>query len=67
MVKCIRLVLPVASVGDTVTIPVQLVDRGRGDPRNLLAVVSYHDTQKDQYELTSEAGHFKGLRKQESV
>ncbi|KAK3916285.1 DNA-directed RNA polymerase subunit beta [Frankliniella fusca] len=49
-----------AEVGDTVTIPVPLVDRGKGGPRNVLAVVS-DVTEDGFYRLANEHGTLKNL------
>lgn len=43
MVKRARIELGDAKVGDNVAIPIPAVDRGRGDPRNLLGVVVDRD------------------------
>lgn len=46
---------PPASIGDTVRVTIPDVDRGRGDPRNILfAVVSIND--EDYYELGNKEG-----------
>ena len=39
MVKRSWIDLNVAEVGETVAIPIPMVDRGRSDPRNILEVV----------------------------
>ena len=39
MVKRSKRIFPDAKVGDTVTVPIPSVDRGRCDPRNLIGVV----------------------------
>ena len=43
MVKRSQIILMAASPGDNVTITVPLVDRGRGDLRNILGVVHNRD------------------------
>lgn len=45
--------------GDNVTVPIPLVDRGRGDPRNLIAVVLDRDD-NDMYRLAVRHGVLKG-------
>ena len=39
MIKRSRIELAPGQKGDNVAIPIPLVDRGRGDPRNILAVI----------------------------
>ena len=39
VVKRSRVVMKDETVGDNVTVPIQSVDRGRGDPRNILSVI----------------------------
>ena len=39
MVKRSKRIFPDAKVGDTVTVPIPSVERGRGDPRNMIGVV----------------------------
>ena len=39
MVKRSKITLAAGDVGDNVTIAIPLVDRGRGDPRNLMGVI----------------------------
>jgi hypothetical protein len=55
MVKRSRIELKVAEVGDNVAVPVPLVDRGRGDPRNILGVVVNRD-EHDLYSIAVKAG-----------
>ncbi|KAK6181583.1 hypothetical protein SNE40_009409 [Patella caerulea] len=40
MVKRSRVELATGQVGDNVAVPVPLVDRGRGDPRNILGIIT---------------------------
>ena len=35
MIKCSLIDLKMAEVGDNVAVPIPMVDRGRGDPRNI--------------------------------
>ena len=44
-----------AQVGDSVTIPIPLVDRGRGDPRNILGVIIDRD-ENDIYTVAVKGG-----------
>ena len=46
---------PPASLGDTVRVPIPDVDKGRGDPRNVLAVVM-NVTEDGFYRLGTERG-----------
>jgi len=39
MVKRSRVEMVAGKVGDNVAVPIPLVDRGRGDPRNILGIV----------------------------
>ena len=39
MVKRPRIELQAGNIGDNVALPVPMVDRGRGDPRNILGVI----------------------------
>ena len=43
MVKRSRLEHVAGDVGDNVTVPIPLVDRGRGDPRNILGAIIDRD------------------------
>ena len=43
MVKRSRLELVSGQIGDNVAVPIPLVDRGRGDPRNILGIVMDHN------------------------
>ena len=46
--------------GDSVTVPVPLVDRGRGDARNILGVIVNRNLDTDQYTLAVKAGILNG-------
>ena len=59
MVKRSRLELPTTNPGDNVAVPIPLVDRGRGDPRNILGVVLNHDA-NDLYTICVKSGILKG-------
>jgi hypothetical protein len=45
MVKRSRVELKFGEIGDNVAIPIPMVDRGRGDPRNFLGVILECDEQ----------------------
>ena len=45
--------------GDNVTVPVPIVDRGRGDPRNLMSVILDRDA-NDLYRIATRAGILQG-------
>ena len=45
--------------GDNVTVPVPLVDRGRGDPKNILGIVQQRD-ENDMYIIADRGGILKG-------
>jgi hypothetical protein len=55
MVKRSRLVNVAGEVSDNVAIPIPLVDRGRGDPRNILGVILDRD-ENDLYKIAVRAG-----------
>ena len=55
MVKCSRIDLKVAEIGDNVAVPIPMVDRGRGDPRNILGVVVDRN-ENDMYTIAVKAG-----------
>ena len=44
-----------AEVGDNVAIPIPMVDKGRGDPRNILGVVLDRN-EHDMYKIVVKAG-----------
>ncbi|XP_064083051.1 KRAB-A domain-containing protein 2-like [Macrobrachium nipponense] len=58
MVKRSRLELAAGMPGDNVAIPIPLVDRGRGDPRNILGVIVDRD-QNDMYKISVKSGMLK--------
>jgi len=49
VVKHTRVELKVGVADDNVVVPIPLVDRGRGDPRNILGVIVNRDLDTDQY------------------
>ena len=55
MVKCSPIHLKGGEVGDNVAVPIPLVDRGRGDPRNILGIVIDRD-ENDLYRIAVKAG-----------
>ena len=55
MTKRSRLQFVPGNVGDTVTIPIPLVDRGRGDPRNILGVIVDRN-ENDMYKIVVKGG-----------
>lgn len=59
MVKRSRIIMVAGEEGDNVTIPVPLVDRGRGDPRNLLGIIKSRD-ENDMYKISVKGGMLKG-------
>jgi len=50
MVKRSRLEHAAGNPGDNVTLPVALVDRGRGDPRNIMGIILDRDV-NDMYRI----------------
>ena len=46
-------------IGDNVTIPIPLVDRGRCDPRNIMGIIRSHD-ENDLYVIAVRGGVLKG-------
>ncbi|XP_064096547.1 uncharacterized protein LOC135208374 [Macrobrachium nipponense] len=58
MVKRSRLELAAGMPGDNVAIPIPLVDRGCGDPRNILGVIVDRD-QNDMYKISVKSGMLK--------
>ena len=56
MVSRSNQILRPINVGDNVTVPVPSVDRGRGDPRNILCVVTSFDPETEQYKLGTRSG-----------
>ena len=59
MIKRSRVINVSANPGDNVTIPIPLVDRGRGDPRNIMGVVCERDN-NDLYRVAVRAGMLTG-------
>jgi hypothetical protein len=55
MIKRSKIVLALGDHGDNVSIPIPLVDRGRGDPRNILGVILDRDI-NDMYRIAVRAG-----------
>ena len=51
--------LQAGSIGDNVAVPIPTVDKGRGDPRNILGVIM-DVTDKDQYKIAVKHGVLKG-------
>ena len=60
MVKRSHIQCKPGSPGDNVAVPIPTVDRGRGDPRNILGVILYKDN-RDQYRIAVKSGILKGL------
>ena len=60
MLRRSRVINVPASIGDNVTIPIPLVDRGRGDPRNLMGVVLEHN-ENDLYRIAVRNGILAGV------
>ena len=60
MVKRSHIQCKPGSPGDNVAVPIPSVDRGRGDPRNILGVILYRD-KRDQYRIAVKSGILKGL------
>ncbi|KAL8561907.1 hypothetical protein ACOMHN_046697 [Nucella lapillus] len=58
MVKRSRLDLGHGQRGDNVAIPIPLVDRGRGDPQNILRVI-LDRSENDNYTLVTKHGILK--------
>jgi hypothetical protein len=61
MVKRSRVDLRPGEQGDNVAVPVPLVDRGRGDPRNILGVIIDRREDTDQYRIAVKAGVLNGM------
>ena len=59
MLKRSRLEQVAGNPGDNVIIPIPLVDRGRGDPRNIMGVVLERN-ENDMYRIAVRAGILKG-------
>jgi len=60
MVKRSRKEHVAGSVGDNVTIPIPLFDRGRGDPRNILGLIIDRDVTNDLYQIGVKSGILNG-------
>ena len=61
MVKRSRIDLRAGQRGDNVAVPVPLVDRGRGDARNILGVIIDRREDTDPYIKAVKAGIFNGM------
>ena len=61
MVKRSHLDLRADQQGDNVAVPVPLVDRGRGDARNILGVIIDRREDTDQYRIAVKAGILSGM------
>ncbi|XP_066964221.1 KRAB-A domain-containing protein 2-like [Macrobrachium rosenbergii] len=59
MVKRSRIELKAGEIGDNVALPIPLVDRGRGDPRNILGVIVSRSI-NDQYKVATKSDVLKG-------
>jgi hypothetical protein len=59
MVKRSKRVFPEAEVGDSVTVPIPAVDRGRCDPRNLMGVIKDKD-KNGLYTIVVKSGILQG-------
>ena len=55
MIERSRIELRFGGKSDNVAIPVPLVDRGKGDPRNILGVIVDILEENDQYEIAVKA------------
>jgi hypothetical protein len=59
MVKRSRIEYVAGNPGDNVTIPIPLVDRGRGDPRNIMGNIVDRDN-NDMYRIAVQGGLLQG-------
>lgn len=59
MVKRSRIEHVAGNPGDNVTVPIPLVDRGRGDPRNIMGIIIDRDS-NDLYRIAVRGGILKG-------
>jgi len=59
MVKRSRIDHAAGNTGDNVTVPIPLVDRGRGDPRNIMGIILDRDM-NDMYRIAVRGGILKG-------
>jgi hypothetical protein len=55
MIKRSRIDLKPGVIGDNVAVPIPMVDRGRGDPRNIIGVIVDRD-EHDMYRIAVKAG-----------
>lgn len=55
MIKRSRIDLKPGAIGDNVAVPIPLVDRGRGDPRNIIGIIVNRD-EHDMYRIAVKAG-----------
>ena len=60
MVKRSRVDFKHGKPGNNVAVAVSLVDRGRGDPRNILGVNVHSDLETDIYKIAVQAGVLNG-------
>ncbi|MPC34442.1 hypothetical protein E2C01_027834 [Portunus trituberculatus] len=56
MVKRSRLDLKPGEEGDNVAVPIPAVDRGRGDPCNILGIITARDLDTDLYQIAVKRG-----------
>ncbi|KAG1666098.1 hypothetical protein GQR58_019090 [Nymphon striatum] len=59
MVKRSKVVMKAGVVGDNVAVPIPSVDRGRGDPRNIIGVI-VEVSDSEQYSIACPAGVLNG-------
>ena len=62
MVKRSRLDLQAGIIGDNVAVPIPAVDRGRGDPRNILGILIHRDLNTNQYTIGVKAGNIPEIK-----
>ena len=55
MIKRSCIDLKAGEAGDSVAVPIPIVDRGKGDPRNILGVIVVRD-EHDMYRIVVKAG-----------
>ncbi|KAI6652927.1 hypothetical protein LOD99_4004 [Oopsacas minuta] len=55
MIKRSHIQCKPGSPGDNVAVPIPSVDRGRGDPRNILGVILYRG-ERDRYNIAVKSG-----------
>ena len=60
MVKRSRVDFKCGEIGDNVAVPVPMVDRGRGDARNILGVIVNREIDTDIYTIAVKSGVLKG-------